>query len=67
MTKGIAFKEFKERYEDLTMSNGFGRIANDDELYKIFVGVVVFRQFDRECKLERENVHEREGDYARGN
>ena len=65
MTKGLTFEEFKQRYEALTIGdNGFGRIASEEELYKMFVAVAVFRQFDRENNKERENVHEREVDHA---
>ena len=67
MTKGLTFEEFKQRYEALTIDdNGFGRIASEEELYKMFVAVAVFRQFDRENNnTEKENVNEREVDYAR--
>ena len=65
MTKGLTFQEFKQRYEALTIGdNGFGRIASEEELYKMFVAVAVFRQFDRENNSEKGNEHEREVDYA---
>ena len=66
MIKGLTFEEFKQRYEALTMDdNGFGRIASEEELYKMFVAVAVFRQFDRENNTEKGNEYEREVDYAR--
>lgn len=68
MTKALTFEEFKQRYEALTIGdNGYGRIASEEEMYKMFVAVAVFRQFDRENNTEKGNVNEREGDYARGN
>ena len=66
MTKGLTFQEFKQRYEALTIDeNGFGRIASDDELFKMFVALCVVKQFDRENNTEKGNVNEREVDYAR--
>ena len=65
MTKGLTFDEFKQRYEALTIGdNGFGRRASEEEMYKMFVAVAVFRQFDRENNSEKGNVYEREVDYA---
>ena len=67
MTKGLAFEEFKQRYEALTIGdNGFGRIASDEELFKMFVAVAVIKEFDRENNSETGNANEREGDYAKG-
>ena len=65
MTKGLTFEEFKQRYEALTIGDdGFGRIASEEELYKMFVAVAVFRQFDRENNSEKGNEYEREVDHA---
>lgn len=49
MPKQLTFHEFKQRYEAITMDeDGFGRIASDEELFKMFVAVCVVKQFDRE-------------------
>lgn len=68
MTRGLTFEEFKQRYEALTIGdNGFGRRASEEEMYKMFVAVAVFRQFDRENNTEKGNEHEREVDHASRN
>ncbi|MGM9987605.1 MAG: hypothetical protein ACI35O_10300 [Bacillaceae bacterium] len=68
MPKQLTFHEFKQRYESLTIDkNGFGRIATEEDLIKMYVAVTVFRQFDDENNSEKDDVNEREGDHARGN
>lgn len=69
MNKYLSFDEFKNRYEKTTKMNGLGRIANDDDLMKMFMAIAVIKQYDREYNklTDKDDVNEREGDYARGN
>ena len=54
MDKQLTFQEFKQRYEALTINNGFGRIASDEELYKMYVAACVIKQFEKEDSVEKE-------------